>query len=173
MSDGLSSYLNTLAVEARYPIILMSDPTPVPHVDLTHMSHHASKRSGSQALTLTCTYETSLSSRSIGAHYQRSGGRREIGGDLDQNEPPLQWMTSEATAVGLKTVSVRAKKRQDTNLQSHAHDVQLELKTPDPALLTEETNVIIHESLTCPWWLLEIMPWRRLSYKASKKETIM
>ncbi|EIM83792.1 uncharacterized protein STEHIDRAFT_62354 [Stereum hirsutum FP-91666 SS1] len=66
--------------------------------------------------------------------------------DLDQNEPPLQWMASEATAVGLKTVSVETR---------------------------GEATVVIHESLTCPWWLLEIMPWRRLSYETSKNETMV
>lgn len=96
-----------------------------------------------------------------------------IKGDLDQNEPPLQWMASEATAVGLKTVSVRAKKTKDTSLQSHVRDVDVELKMPDPASSSVEHKVDVHPSLTCLWWLLEIMPWRRLSYQTSKKETMM
>lgn len=86
-------------------------------------------------------------------------------------------MASEATAVGLKTVSVRAKKRRDTKLQSHVRDVDIEFKTPDPAFSNVETKgeatVVIHESLTCAWWLLEIMPWRRLSYETSKNETMV
>lgn len=96
-----------------------------------------------------------------------------IRGDLDQNEPPLQWMASEATAVGLKTVSVRAKKTRDMDLQKHARDVNVELKMPDPASSSVEQKVDVHKSLTCVWWLLEIMPWRRLSYQTSKKETMV
>lgn len=62
---------------------------------------------------------------------------------MDRSRPPLRWMVFEAGALGLRTA--RFERELSTN-------EQIEIK----------------ESLTPVWWLLELLPLKRLTYSRRK-----
>ncbi|KAI0311851.1 hypothetical protein OF83DRAFT_1287291 [Amylostereum chailletii] len=74
-----------------------------------------------------------------GTHSDIGGGNVE-NPDMDRARPPLRWMCFEAAAAGLRL-----------------HPIQRELK---PGEKNE-----VRESLTWVWWLLELLPLKRLSYE--------
>jgi hypothetical protein len=64
---------------------------------------------------------------------------------MDRSRPPLRWMVFEAGKLGLRTAPFE--------------------RDLSPG---EQINVV--ESLTCPWWwLLEFLPFNRLTYTRRKK----
>ena len=60
--------------------------------------------------------------------------------DMDRSRPPLRWMVFEAGALGLRTAPF------------------------ERAYLAPEEQIEIKESLTWHWWLLEILPFKRLTF---------
>ena len=70
-----------------------------------------------------------------------SGGGNVKNPTLDRTRPPLRWMVFEAESMGLR------------------------LNTFERDLETAE-YIEVHESLTFIWWLLELLPLKRLSYKS-------
>lgn len=60
--------------------------------------------------------------------------------DMDKSQPPLRWMSYEATAAGLRMAPFKSK---------------WDLKP----------TVNIHESLSGVWHLFEWLPWGRLTYR--------
>jgi len=58
---------------------------------------------------------------------------------MDRSRPPLRWMVFEAQAVGLRMA-------------------------PFNRDLSREELIEVQESLTWPWWPLELLPIKRLSF---------
>lgn len=79
-----------------------------------------------------------------------SGGGNIVNVDMDLSAPSLRWMSYQATAAGL-----------------HMHPVKGEWAFEAP--------IAIHESLAwySAWWLFEIIPWARLTYRDAKDRTFM
>ena len=78
----------------------------------------------------------------------RGGGNVQNTG-MDRSRPPLRWMVFEAGAVGLRTALFERE-------------------------LSSKEQIEIKESLTGFWWLLEIIPFKRLTFTRrpdGKKET--
>jgi len=73
----------------------------------------------------------------------RGGGNVENAG-MDRNRPPLRWMVFEAGALGLRTA-------------------------PFERELSPDQQIEIKESLTCIWWLCELLPIKRLTYNRQEK----
>lgn len=67
------------------------------------------------------------------------GGGNTKNFSLDRSRPPLRWMVYQAGAVGLRTGLFKRN-------------------------LTPEEQIHIQESLTWHWWLLELLPLRRLTF---------
>lgn len=65
---------------------------------------------------------------------------------MDRSRPPLRWMVLEAGAVGLRTERFERE-------------------------LSSEEQIEIKESLTWHWWLLELLPVKRLTYTRQKDGT--
>lgn len=63
---------------------------------------------------------------------------------MNQNQPPRRWMLSEAINAGIRTVP-------------YTTEPKIKEKTPD--------------SLKGVWWLFELLPWRRLTYKKAFDST--
>ncbi|EIM79299.1 uncharacterized protein STEHIDRAFT_36800, partial [Stereum hirsutum FP-91666 SS1] len=61
-------------------------------------------------------------------------------------QPPLRWMSYEASAAGLRLLPV-----------STAWEIK--------------ANLAVHESLTTVWWLFEALPWKRLTYRNEHGQT--
>ena len=78
-----------------------------------------------------------------------SGGGNVENLSLDRGNPPLRWMSYEATQAGLRMISFEA---------SRFHN--WEDFNPKP-------------SLQGAWWLLEVLPIRRLSFRDHKHTTFM
>ena len=70
-----------------------------------------------------------------------SGGGNALNPGMDRSRPPLRWMVFEAGAVGLRTARFTR---------------ELSFK--------EYWEIDIQESLTIPWWPLEILPFKRLTF---------
>ena len=68
-----------------------------------------------------------------------SGGENELNPVMDRFRPPLRWMVFEAGAAGLRTA------RLERELLAYGH-----------------INVV--ESMTWQWFLLELCPFKRLTY---------
>ena len=68
------------------------------------------------------------------------GGGNTANADMNRSRPPLRWMVFEARALGLRTAPFQR-----------------------PTVSRKE-QVQFKESLTCRWWLLEILPFKRLTY---------
>ena len=64
---------------------------------------------------------------------------------MDRSRPPLRWMVFEAGALGLRT-------------------------SPFGRELSRNEQIEIKESLTPSWWLLEFLPFERLTYTRQDKE---
>jgi hypothetical protein len=79
----------------------------------------------------------------------RGGGKREkTGNALNFQDMPLLWMREEASDAGLL------------------------LHSPKVAFKYEDLNAPkMKGSLTLPWWLLELLPIRRLCYNNSNQHT--
>ncbi|KAF8869684.1 hypothetical protein CPB85DRAFT_1446702 [Mucidula mucida] len=73
-----------------------------------------------------------------GTHSDIGGGNVE-NTDMSRQVPPLRWMVSEAKKAGLRM-----------------HEICNELQSL--------TTVDVVESLTWPWWLLEVLPLKHLAY---------
>ena len=58
---------------------------------------------------------------------------------MDRSRPPLRWMVFEAGALGLRTARFERE-------------------------LSSKEQIEIKESLTPVWWLLELLPLKRLTY---------
>ena len=69
-----------------------------------------------------------------------SGGGNVLNPDMDRSRPPLRWMVFEAGAAGLRTARF-----------------ERELRLADGHI-----NVV--ESMTWQWFLLELCPFKRLTY---------
>ncbi|KAI0312153.1 hypothetical protein OF83DRAFT_1166078 [Amylostereum chailletii] len=80
-----------------------------------------------------------------GTHSDIGGGNVENPA-MDRTRPPLRWMAFEAAAEGLHLSTI------DRNL------------TPDE-------KIDVHESLVWYWWVLEVLPVKRLSYKSKGKDS--
>ena len=65
---------------------------------------------------------------------------------MDLNRPPLRWMVTEAGAVGLRTERFKR-----------------ELKPSD--------QIRENKSLNWKWWLLELCPFKRLTFEDGSKTT--
>lgn len=65
---------------------------------------------------------------------------------MDRSQPPLRWMSYEASAAGLRLIPV-----------STAWEIK--------------ANLAVHESLTTVWWLFEALPWKRLTYRNEHGQT--
>ena len=65
---------------------------------------------------------------------------------MNLNRPPLRWMVFEAGAAGLRTEKFNR-----------------ELKPGEQIRVTE--------SLNWKWWILEFLPFKRLTFKAGRKTT--
>ncbi|KJA23435.1 hypothetical protein HYPSUDRAFT_137760, partial [Hypholoma sublateritium FD-334 SS-4] len=73
-----------------------------------------------------------------GTHSDIGGGNAENRG-MDRSRPPLRWMALEAGAAGLRTAGFSRE-------------------------LSTEEQIEIKESLTRIWWILELLPLKRLTY---------
>ena len=67
---------------------------------------------------------------------------------MDRSRPPLRWMALEAAAAGLK-------------LREFGHELPL------------DKQIEVKESLTGFWWLLECLPFQRLTFSGPKDLTRM
>lgn len=76
----------------------------------------------------------------------RSGGGNVPNPEMDRSQPPLRWMSYEASAAGLRLLPF---------------DTAWEIKA----------NLAVHESLTTIWWLFEALPWKRLTYRNEHGQT--
>ncbi len=65
---------------------------------------------------------------------------------MDRSRPPLRWMVFEAGALGLRT-------------------------TPFERELDSTEQIEIKESLKSVWWLLELLPLKRLTYTRKEDGT--
>ncbi|KJA23446.1 hypothetical protein HYPSUDRAFT_137751 [Hypholoma sublateritium FD-334 SS-4] len=92
----------------------------------------------------TTTNETGASSPQTlevwfaGTHSDIGGGNVKNAG-MDRSQPPLRWMVFEAAAHGLRTSEFARKRLKNERIE-------------------------IKESLTGIWWLLEILPFKHLTY---------
>ena len=77
-----------------------------------------------------------------------SGGGNVDNPTLDRTRPPLRWMAFEAASFGL-----------------HLNQFDRDLKS--------EEYISVNESLTFAWWLLELFPLKRLSYKSKATTSIV
>ena len=68
------------------------------------------------------------------------GGGNTANAKLDRSRPSLRWMVFEAGALGLRTAP---------------------FLRPN---ITPQEQVEFTESLKCLWWLLETLPFKRLTY---------
>ena len=82
----------------------------------------------------------------LAADGYRSGGGNDINGDLDRGDPPLRWMSYEATQAGLK-INTFEKSKSDS---------------------FEERS-----SIRGLWWLFELLPLPHLSYHDATHLTFM
>ncbi|KJA23408.1 hypothetical protein HYPSUDRAFT_39890 [Hypholoma sublateritium FD-334 SS-4] len=73
-----------------------------------------------------------------GTHSDIGGGNTKNVG-MDRSQPPLRWMVFEAAAHGLRTAEFARKRPKNEIIE-------------------------IKESLTGIWWLLELLPFKRLTY---------
>ena len=77
------------------------------------------------------------------------GGGNVQNAEMDRSRPPLRWMVFEAGAVGLRTALFKRE-------------------------LSSKEQIEIKESLRGFWWLLEFIPFKRLTFTRrlnGKKET--
>lgn len=75
-----------------------------------------------------------------------SGGGNVNNETLDRRPAPLRWMYYQAVAAGLRLDPLSSEAKM------------------------EEPGTEVHESLSGIWWLLEVLPIKRLSYKT--KDTV-
>lgn len=75
----------------------------------------------------------------------RGGGNvKNVG--MDRSQPPLRWMVFEAAAHGLRMAEFARKRPKNETIE-------------------------IKESLTGIWWLLELFPFKRLTYTREEHGT--
>lgn len=75
------------------------------------------------------------------ALHSRSGGGTVPNQELKRRTAPLRWMVYEAVGAGLRMDLVKG-------------------------WTEEQPPIEFHESLTGIWWLLEVLPIKRLTYKS-------
>ncbi|KDR68091.1 hypothetical protein GALMADRAFT_1051503 [Galerina marginata CBS 339.88] len=75
------------------------------------------------------------------------GGGNDKNPRMDRSRPPLRWMVFEAQALGLRT-------------ERFQHE------------LSRDQQIDIKESLTLAWWLLELLPLKRLTYTRRENRTL-
>lgn len=75
----------------------------------------------------------------VGDELTHRGGGNAENVSMDRRKPPLRWMVFEAVAVGLRTAQLK--------------DVFL-----------SEKKIAVIESLTWPWQILELLPFKRLTF---------
>lgn len=82
-------------------------------------------------------------------HQNQSGGGNAKNVDLNRGDPPLRWMSYEAVQAGLMMSSFDGSKFEGWD------------------------TFKVNRSMTGMWWMLEILPLRRLSYRDDKRSTSM
>ncbi|KAE9400679.1 WD40 repeat-like protein [Gymnopus androsaceus JB14] len=101
------------------------------------------------------------------------GGGNAMNKGLNSYGPALRWMIHEAILAGLHVEPFQGKKK------GHAENEKANEKEGEEAGGNEQSPGVgkanaarnIHESLTGVWWIFEVFPIRRLSYKDSKDTT--
>lgn len=110
------------------------------------------------------------------------GGRRQLHKELDLEhiDPALEWMSAEACSLGLHMMSFRDKKHAEQDYDKIpilGLSPILKRKIPDKdadVSYIPERDAATHDSLTTlsPWWLLEGIFIKRLSYDSRKIERL-
>ncbi|KAE9400501.1 WD40 repeat-like protein [Gymnopus androsaceus JB14] len=101
------------------------------------------------------------------------GGGNTVNKDLNSYGPALRWMIHEAILAGLHVEFFQGK------MKGPAENEKFIEKEGDgsgdkkkhPAAGKSDTTKNINESLTGVWWIFEVFPFRRLSYKDPKDTT--
>lgn len=109
--------------------------------------HLRLRKSGSEGLIRTCKPQCPLYWSFSNRDCTNRGGGNAENADMNRGVPSLRWLSYESTQAGL-----------------HLH-------TFDNSQYTGWDKPEINSSMTGLWWLLEVLPLQRLSYKDASSVT--